>query len=267
MSNPLFSVFTDGTVGSAVAEDAIIDDSVYLGNHVTVYPMVDIGPDSVVMDGAVVGRLPLSNANTTRPVLREFQRLSIGAGSIIGCNAVLYTGSRLGEKVLVGDLASIREGCTIGDGVIIGRGVMVLYQCQIGSHSRIQDQAHLVGNMIIEEDVFIGMHVTTTNDNDVYLTRFGLKPLDLRGPIVRRGAVIGAGATLLPGVQVGEGSIVAAGAVVVRDVPAWTVVAGVPARHLRDIAVDWRRRIEALRDWKCGASGQLDAETTRVGGD
>ena len=127
----------------------------------------------------------------------------------------------------------LREGCEIGDQVIIGRGVQALYECKIGNRSRIQDQVHLVGNLIIEEDVFIGMGVMTSNDNNVYLARFGLANLDLHGPVIRRFAVIGTGAVLLPGVEIGTGAMVAAGAVVTRDVAPWTVVAGVPAHYLK----------------------------------
>ena len=232
--------------GKAIAEGVILGSNVSLGNNVTLYPGVRIGDSGVVMDGAVLGRVPLSNATTSRPVSSLYADLIVGSGSVIGCNSVLYTGSRLGRDVLVCDLSSIREGCDIGDGVVIGRGVMVLYDCSIGSYSRVQDQAHLVGNMIIEDHVFIGMGVTTTNDNEVYLTRFGLRPLKLEGPIIRKFAVVGAGATILPGVEIGTGATVAAGAVVTKNVPAWTVVGGVPAKHLRDVPDGVRRQIEAL---------------------
>ena len=232
--------------GRAIAEEAYVGASVHLGNNVTIYPRVRVGDRSVIMDGAVLGRIPLSNSTTTRPVRSAFSDLIIGPESIIGCNTVLYTGSKLGRNVLIADLTSIREGCVIGDGVVIGRGVMVLYECTIGSFSRIQDQAHLVGNMVIEEHVFIGMGVTTTNDNDVYRSRFGLVAPRFQGPVIRKFAVVGAGATILPGVEIGTGAMVAAGAVVTKDVPEWTVVAGVPARHVKSIPDDWRRQIESL---------------------
>ena len=59
---------------------------------------------------------------------------------------------------------------------------------------------------------------------------------DQRGPTVRRLAVLGAGCTISAEVEVGEGAVVAPAAMVTRDVPAWTVVAGVPARQLRPVA-------------------------------
>ena len=218
--------------------------SARLGRNVTLYPNAAVADKCMVLDGAVLGRPPIANRTLTRRVKTRLPALNVGKSCIIGCNAVLYTGSRLDENVLVGDLASIREGCRIGKGAVIGRGVMLLYDCRIGKGVRIQDQAHIVGNTVIEDHVFIGMGVVTTNDNDVYLSRFGLAPLRLERLTIRRYAFIGANATILPGVEIGEGAIVAAGAVVTKSVPAWTVVAGVPAAHLKDVPEDWRRRIE-----------------------
>jgi acetyltransferase-like isoleucine patch superfamily enzyme len=244
--------------GTAVAEGAQLGRDCFLGHGITIYPGVVAGDGCIILDGATIGRIPIANVSTTRPVQSAFGSLSIGAGSIVGCNAVLYTDSHFGRNVLIGDLSSVREGCQIGDGVVLGRGVMALYNCVVGSFSRIQDQVHLVGNMVIEEHVFIGMGVVTTNDNDVYLARFGLGTAAPHGPTIRRLAAVGAGATILPSVEIGEGALVGAGAVVTRDVPPWTIVTGVPARILRPIPDDWRTRITeqaARREHGGGANG------------
>lgn len=232
--------------GTSLAVGSEVGADVYLGNGVTLYPGVRIAAGCIVLDGAIIGRIPISNANTTRPIRSAFGTVTVGTGTIIGANSVLYTDVQLGEQVLVGDLASIREGCSVGDRAIIGRGVMMLYNCAVGAFTRVQDQAHLVGDMRIEEHVFIGMEVVTTNDNDVYLRRFGLEtPTGIGGPAIRRYAAVGAGATLLPGIEIGEGALVAAGAVVTRDVAPWTIVAGVPARVVRPVPPEWRERVVA----------------------
>ena len=100
------------------------------------------------------------------------------------------------------------------------------------------------------EDVFIGPGVVTINDNDVYASRFGLKPFEVQGPTIRRFALIGAGANLAAGVTVGLGSIVAPAAMATRDVPDWTVVAGVPAAVVRTISAPERE--EVLRRFGLG---------------
>ena len=230
--------------GAAVAEGARVGPDTFLGNGVTLYPGVQLGEQCVVLDGASIGRIPISNGTTTRPIESAFQRVTIGAQSIVGANAVIYTGTSFGERVLIGDLASFREGCRVSDRAIVGRGTMALYNCSIGPFARIQDQVHLVGDMIVEEHVFLGMGVVTTNDNDVYLTRFGLAAREQRGaPVLRRFAAVGAGATILPGVEIGEGALVGAGAVVTRDVEPWTIVMGVPARVRGPVPEEWRRLI------------------------
>src|SRR5207245_2672536 len=118
--------------GSAMAEDARLGRRVVLGRNVTLYPGVTIADDCTILDGTVIGRVPLTNGTTTRPVASGFGRVKVGEGSIIGCNAVLYTDTELGRRVLIGDLACLREGCRLDDGVVLGRGVMALYNCSIG---------------------------------------------------------------------------------------------------------------------------------------
>jgi acetyltransferase-like isoleucine patch superfamily enzyme len=233
--------------GADVSVGAEVGEGTFLGRGARLYPGARIGADCVVLDGAVVGRMPIPTATTTRPVAPTFGELTVGDGSVVGANAVLYTGSSFGRQVLIGDLASVREGCDIGDGAILGRGVMALYNCTIGPFSRIQDQVHLVGDMIVEEHVFVGMGTVTTNDNDVYLARFGEHSTDQpqRGPTIRQLAMIGAGSTILPNLEIGEGAFVAAGAVVTKDVPAWTVHAGVPARAVREVPDEWREKVIA----------------------
>jgi acetyltransferase-like isoleucine patch superfamily enzyme len=233
-------------VNVSLSADTMVGRNVTIGNNVTVYPQVTIEDGCRILDGAVIGRLPISTGNVNRPVRTEYLPLRIGAGSVIGCNSVLYTGVTLGQRVLICDLSVVREGSVLEDGVVLARAVMVNYNTHIGRRTRIMDLTELPGSMLVEEDVFISTGVSMANDNNIYLTRFGLMDLQPRGPTIRRFAVVGAGATLLPGVEIGVGAMVAAGAVVTRDVPPWAVVSGVPARRVKDIPANWRRQVESL---------------------
>lgn len=228
---------------AAVSPDARLGPGVSLGHHVTIHADVAVGDGTTIHDGAVLGRRPMTSGNTTRPVPANPGPLVLGPGCVVGANAVLYSGSAYGARVMVGDLASVREGCRIADDVVLGRGVLVMYDTVVGARTRVIDGAILTGNMEIEEDVFVGPGVLTVNDNEVYLRRFGLVPWAARGPRLRRFCLVGTGANLAAGITVGIGAIVAPGAIVTRDVPDWTVVAGIPARPAGEVAAADRNAI------------------------
>ena len=230
-------------INVSFSSDTRIGERTVIGNNVTFYPGVSVGSDCRIFDGAVLGRMPRSPGNTTRPVLTETRPLTIGDGSIIGANAVLYTDIQIGRRVLIGDLASIREGCRLADDVILGRGTMTVYDTIIGERTRINDGSEIYGE--IEADVFIGPHVCCSNDNGVYLRRYGLEPFIIKGPVVRRFALIGTGANLGAGIEVGMGAIVAPQAMVTRDVIPWTRVAGTPAKPFGAVSAEDRQRILA----------------------
>lgn len=226
-----------------LSDDTILGDEITLGNNITVYPGVRIGDGCTVMDGVVLGRPPRTAGNNNRP-LPTPGPLTIGPGTIIGANAVFYCGSTIGPRVLIGDLVTVREGCELAEQVVIGHGVTLQFDVRIGARSRISAGSLLV-DMVVEADVFMGLGVNTFNDSQVYRSRFGLTPLNMRGPLVRRFALIGTGATLAGGTEVGTGAIVAPAAMVTRDVPAWHVVAGVPARVVRPVEEEAREQILA----------------------
>jgi acetyltransferase-like isoleucine patch superfamily enzyme len=178
--------------------------------------------------------MPKKAGALARPLPTTLKPLVIGAGTVVGSSCVLYAGTTIGEDNLIADLVSIREGCRLGNAVLVARCTTVNYEATIGNNTRIMDASHITGCMVIEDGVFIGPGVITTNDNG--MGRRGHASLeDIKGPIVRRGAAIGANATLLPGVEIGEMAIVGAGAVVTRNVAPRVIVMGVPARVIRDV--------------------------------
>jgi UDP-2-acetamido-3-amino-2,3-dideoxy-glucuronate N-acetyltransferase len=229
----------------SLSPDTVLGDNVIIGNNVTIYPKVSIGDGCRILDGAVIGRLPISAGNIVLPLPTEYLPVQIGPGCVIGCNSVLYTNVTLGERVLIGDQAAAREGVVLEDLVVIGQSTKIHRDLRIGKRTHIS-YLSVIGAMV-EADVFIGPGISATDDNNVYLTRFGLQDIQRRPPIIRRFAVIGLNATLVPGVEIGKGAFVTAGAVVTKDVPPWTMVAGVPARYFRDIPAEWKEKILSLR--------------------
>ena len=206
-----------------------------------VHPTAVVHPGTVLGDGvrvlehAVVGKQPaLSTRSTAR---REpLAPTVVGDGTVISTGAIVFAGSTLGARVIVGDQSCVRERVTVADDVVIGRGALVENDTSIGARTRIQADAYVTAYSTLEEDVFVAPCVVTTNDNFMGRTERRLELM--RGPTIRRGARVGGGAILCPGIEVGEEAFVGAGAVVTRDVPARTVVVGSPARVLRDVPDD-----------------------------
>jgi acetyltransferase-like isoleucine patch superfamily enzyme len=201
----------------------------------TVYPGTVLGDGVRILENAVVGKQPsLGARSTTR---REpLPPTKIGDETVVSTGAIVFAGTRVGARVILGDQSCVRERVEIGDDVVVGRGSLVENDTTIGALTRIQANAYVTAYSTLEENVFIAPGVVTTNDNFMGRT---VQRLELmKGPTIRRGARVGGGATLCPGVEVGEEAFVGAGAVVTKDVPPRALVVGNPARVLREVAAD-----------------------------
>jgi len=194
-----------------------------------------VGEGCRILDYAVVGKQPVLSPRSTT-AQDELPPLELGPGTVVSTGAVVFAGSSLGERVIVGDQACVRERCTIGDDVVIGRGSLVENDTEVGARTKIQADAYVTAYSLLEEDVFIAPCVVTANDN--FMGRTERRHKLRRGPTIRRGARVGAAAVLLPGIVVGEEAFVGAGAVVLRDVPPRAVVVGNPARAIREVPED-----------------------------
>ena len=200
-----------------------------------VYPGTILGDGVKVLENAVVGKQPTLSPRSTA-AQEDLPPLELGAGAVVSTGAIVFAGTTIGERVIVGDQACVRERCEIGDDVVIGRGSLVENDTSVGARTKIQADAYVTAYSTLEEDVFIAPCVVMTNDN--FMGRTEKRHALRKGPTIRRGARIGGAAVLLPGIEVGEEAFVGAAAVVLRDVPPRAVMVGNPARQIRDVPDD-----------------------------
>ena len=199
----------------------------------TVYPGTVLGEGVRVLENAVVGKQPALSARSTAK-RDPLPPAEIGDWTVVSTGAIVFAGSRIGERVVLGDQSCVRERVAIGDDVVLGRGSLVENDTTIGALTKIQADAYITAHSTLEEHVFIAPGVVTTNDN--FMGRTEQRHELVKGPTIRRGARIGGGAILCPGIEVGEEAFVGAGAVVTKDVPARALVVGNPAKVLREVA-------------------------------
>ena len=146
--------------------------------------------------------------------------------------------AEIGEGSSVWHLAQVREGAVIGRNCIVGRGAYVGTGVRMGDNCKLQNYALVYEPAVLEDGVFVGPAVCFTNDHfprsvapDGTLKRGD--DWEAVGVTCREGSSIGARAVCVAPVTFGRWALVAAGSVVVKDVPDFALVAGVPARRLR----------------------------------
>ena len=152
----------------------------------------------------------------------------------------------IADSVSLGSNVSISQpslvnlyGCTIGDETKIGAFVEIQKNATVGRRCKISSHTFICEGVAIDDEVFVGHGVMFINDRYPRATSPNGKlqteaDWKVETTCVKRGASIGSNATIVAGVTIGEGALVGAGAVVTRDVPDYSIVAGVPARVIGD---------------------------------
>ncbi len=156
----------------------------------------------------------------------------------IHANAIVEISAKVEESAKVWGWSHIRENAILLDKVVVGEHVYVGPGVVIGKNSKIQNRALIYEPAIIESGVFIGPGAILTNDkfpraitNDEFQKSAG--DWNLVGVTIRKGASIGAGAICVAPIEIGEWAMVAAGSVVTKNVPAFALVAGAPAKRIK----------------------------------
>lgn len=154
----------------------------------------------------------------------------------IATSADVSGDASIGAGTKIWHLAQVREGAALGENCVVGRGAYIGPGVEIGKNTKIQNYALVYEPAQLGAGVFIGPAVVLTND--VYprsVTPDGsLKSADDWSPVgvvVEEGASIGARAVCVAPVTIGRWATIAAGAVVTKDVPAFALMAGIPARR------------------------------------
>jgi UDP-2-acetamido-3-amino-2,3-dideoxy-glucuronate N-acetyltransferase len=218
--------------GAVIHDGARIGAGTSIGSGTVVHTGVELGENCTVEDLVVLGKRPRLRPGSSAATREQLGTLKIDDSVTICCGAVVYAGSVLGSSAIIGDQAQVRERSRVGARSVVGRASCVDFDVRVGTGVLIQTGVYVTGGSVVEDEVFIGPGVVTTNDHSM-----GRHPRGeaLLGPTFRRACRIGGGVVLLPGVEIGEEAFVAAGAVVTRDVAARQVVVGVPARAVREV--------------------------------
>ena len=144
--------------------------------------------------------------------------------------AIVDEGALIGAGTRIWHWTHVCSGARIGDGCSLGQNVYVAPTVVIGDRCKIQNHVSLYDGVILEEEVFCGPSMVFTN---VVNPRSAVeRKAEYQPTRVGRGATIGANATIVCGNDIGAHAFVAAGSVVTHDVPAFALVAGVPARQV-----------------------------------
>lgn len=145
-------------------------------------------------------------------------------------SAIVDEGAQIGESSRVWHFVHVCGGARIGQGVSLGQNVFVGNKVIIGDYCKVQNNVSVYDNVTLEEGVFCGPSMVFTN---VYNPRSLIERKDeYRNTLVKKGATLGANCTIVCGVIIGEYSFVGAGAVVNKDVPAYALIVGVPAKQI-----------------------------------
>ncbi|HEY9753685.1 MAG TPA: DapH/DapD/GlmU-related protein [Oculatellaceae cyanobacterium] len=254
---------------AAVHPDAKLGKNVTIGPFVTIYPGAELGDNVSIEPGTVIYENVILGDNThvgAQCILGERlggrkvdasyvnPKLSIGANSVIRAGTIIYAGCSMGEGFQTGSRAIIREESHFGKSCSFGALAQCDGQVKIGDNCRFHNNVFIATFTTIEDNVhFYPMSCTVDS----------LHPpcqKGREGPYLEEGVIVGAKVLILPRVRVGAGAILAGASVVTHDVKPNVVVAGAPAKAIRNKA-DVRCHLEDRPAYEVALENTFGAKT------
>jgi len=168
--------------------------------------------------------------------------------------------AEIGARSAIWHLAQVREGVRMGTDCVVGRGAYIGTGVHMGDACKVQNYALVYEPAVLADGVFIGPAAVLTNDtypravnpDGSLKSALDWQPV---GVTIREGASIGARAVCVAPVTIGAWATVAAGAVVTKDVPAYSLVAGVPARRIGWVGPAGHPLVPDGEHWRCPVTG------------
>jgi UDP-2-acetamido-3-amino-2,3-dideoxy-glucuronate N-acetyltransferase len=152
--------------------------------------------------------------------------VTIGRETRIEPTAIIQENCSIGDNCFVGHYVVMRPGTKVGNNTVIGHHCVFEGDSTIGSYCLIGAQCHLTKGIVIENKVFMGPGVITSNDKPMVHLRRHIKPFIMQAPVIRHAVRIGVGVLIGPGVEIGHNAVIGMGAIIVKDVLPATIVYG-----------------------------------------
>jgi len=182
--------------------------------------------------------------------------------------AVVDKTAKIGKSTKIWHFVHVRENAQIGMGCVLGHCVYIDRRVKIGNHVKLENRANVYQGVKIEDDVFVGPHVTFANDQypRSFSTDWKIVPT-----VVKKGASIGAGSVVLCGVTINEYAMIGAGSVITKDIPPHALAYGNPAK-IRGFACKCGRKLikekrqrgfVLMKCISCGERYKIPAENFR----
>ena len=213
-----------------IGHNCIIEDNVYIGdnayidNNTIIRQGTHIGADAFVGSNSILGEYQMDFIRDRK----TYHELFIGNNSIIRSGTIIYSGTNIGNNFQTGHRVTIRENALIGNNCSIGTLSDIQGFCKIGNYVNLHSNVHVAQKTVIDDYVWLFPNVVFTNDPTP-------PSEELVGTHVHSFAIISTHSVILPGIDIGSDSLIAAGSTVTKNVPQYALVAGNPAKRLKDV--------------------------------